>query len=265
MNTILKGVTSFAIAIAVASSAYADGPRGGSIKGATIPSAYDWSGGYFGGHIGYGAADSKITETLPTIGPLLPLLGIPSALSSTHDVDGFIGGLQIGARRQFGPLVLGVELAGTGSSIEGSTGNCLGIETLAAGFGAPAGLIGSQCKTEVNWLATLTGRAGFAFDKFLVYGALGWSLAGVTNTNTIAVTIPGLPIALNGSQKDVMDGLAFGVGGEWAFMPGMSLAIEYLRHDLQAKSSGILLGGILTTGTRDLELDTITAKLNIKF
>jgi hypothetical protein len=110
---------------------------------------YDWSGGYFGGHIGYGSADSKLRETFPT-GPILPALGIPNSFTSTHGVDGFIGGLQVGARRQFGSFVLGVELAGTGSSMEGSTGNCLGIEALAAGFGAPAGLIGSQCKTEVN-------------------------------------------------------------------------------------------------------------------
>ena len=268
MNKIFTGIAAAALGATMTTAALADGEsRGGSLKDVPVAAAsvYDWSGGYFGGHIGYGSADSKLTETLPTIGPFLPLLGIPSALSSTHDVDGVIGGLQIGARRQFGSIVLGVELAGTGSDMQGSTGNCLGIESLAEGLGAPAGLIGSQCKTEVNWLATLTGRAGIAFDKFLVYGALGWSVAGVTNTNTISIAIPGLPIALNGSQKDVMDGLAFGAGGEWAFMPGLSLAVEYLHHDLQAKNSGLLLGGILTTGTRDLELDTITAKLNMKF
>lgn len=268
MKAIFTGIAAAAFGAMITTAALADGgPRSGSLKDMPVAAGgtYDWSGGYFGGHIGYGSADSKLTETLPTVGPLLPLLGIPSTLSSTHGVDGFIGGLQVGARRQFGSFVLGVELAGTGSGIKGSTGNCLGIEALAAGFGAPAGLIGSQCKTEVNWLATATGRAGFAFEKFLVYGALGFSVAGVTNTNTISVAIPRFPIALNGSQNDVLDGLAYGVGGEWAFMPGMSLAAEYLRHDLQAKSSGLLLGGILTTGTRNLDLDTFTAKLNMKF
>lgn len=90
-------------------------------------------------------------------------------------------------------------------------------------------------------------------------------MAGVTNTNTISAAIPGFPIALSGSQNDVMDGLAYGVGGEWAFMPGMSFAAEYLRHDLKTNGSGLLLGGILTTGSRDLELDTFTAKLNMKY
>lgn len=48
-------------------------------------------------------------------------------------------------------------------------------------------------------------------------------------------------------------------------MPNMSLAVEYLRHDLKSDGSGLLLGGVLTSGSRDLELDTVTAKLNIKF
>ena len=268
MKAIFTGITAFAFGAIMTTAVLADGePRSESLKDTPVAAAgrYDWSGGYFGAHIDFGTGDSKLKETLPTIGPVLPLLGIPGALTSKHDVDGIIGGLQIGARRQFGSVVLGVELAGTGSGIEGSTGNCLGIETLAAGLGAPAGLIGSQCKTELNWLSTLTGRAGIALDKFLVYGALGWSVAGVTNTNTISVALPGVPIAFSGSQKDIMDGLVFGAGGEWALMPGISLAVEYLHHDLQSKGSGLLLGGIVTTGTRDLELDTITAKLNVKF
>lgn len=62
-----------------------------------------------------------------------------------------------------------------------------------------------------------------------------------------------------------MDGIAFGVGGEWAFAPGIRLALEYLRHDLKSESTGLLLGGILTTGTRELELDTISTKLNVRF
>jgi len=233
-------------------AALADGP--------TLPSATNWSGGYFGAHAGYGQGDSSITEDLPTFGAVLP-----AALATTHDADGYIGGLQVGARRQFGQFVVGVELSGSGGNIEGSTGDCLGIETIAAGLGAPAGLVGSRCNTEVNWMATLTGRVGFAFNQFLAYGALGWSVAGVTHSNTISLAVPGFPIALGGSQNDVLNGLAFGAGLEWAFAPNMSLGIEYLRHDLKSEGSGLLLGGTLTTGSRDLELDTVTAKLNIKF
>jgi len=87
----------------------------------------------------------------------------------------------------------------------------------------------------------------------------------VTHSNTISLAVPGFPIALGGSQNDVLNGLAFGAGLEWAFAPNMSLGIEYLRHDLKSEGSGLLLGGTLTTGSRDLELDTVTAKLNIKF
>jgi outer membrane immunogenic protein len=260
MKTILTGLGAAAISTMMATAVIADGGSYGSVKDDPVVSMPNWSGGYFGGHIGYGAADSTVTENLPTLGPLLP-----SGLSSTYDADGFIGGLQIGARRQFGSMVLGVELAGTGSGIEGSGGDCFGIETLAGGLGAPPGLIGSRCTTEANWLATLSGRAGVAFDKYMVYGVLGWSVASVTHTHTISAAIPGLPIALNGSQNDIMDGIAFGVGGEWAFAPGMSVALEYMRHDLKSESAGLLLGGILTTGTRDLELDTITTKLNVRF
>lgn len=85
-------------------AALADGP--------TLPTGTNWSGGYFGAHAGYGQGDSSITENLPTFGAVLP-----AALATTHDADGYIGGLQVGARRQVGQFVLGVELSGSGGTM----------------------------------------------------------------------------------------------------------------------------------------------------
>jgi hypothetical protein len=41
--------------------------------------------------------------------------------------------------------------------------------------------------------------------------------------------------------------------------------VEYLYRDLEHRGEGLLLGGIITTGQRDLEMHSITATMNVKW
>ena len=40
------------------------------------------------------------------------------------------------------------------------------------------------------------------------------------------------------------------------------LGVQYLHADLEPKGEGLLLGGVITNGRRDIDLDTITARLS---
>jgi outer membrane immunogenic protein len=219
---------------------------------------YSWTGFYFGGHLGYGWDDVDLTENLSfTIGGVQPP-GFP--LTSSHSVDGWLGGFHLGAMKQFGQVVVGTEVSLSGASIDGSGSNCLGITTLAA----PIATITSTCETNVNWLATVLGRLGYAFDRFLVYGTLGWAVAGVDHQ--IALNVPlGPGLGLNWSQQDVADGLAIGGGVEYALTKDVFFGVQYLHVNLDAKGEGLLAGGVITQGTRDLDLSTVTARLSFKW
>ena len=242
------------------SPASADGAQRSSTKDDAPPpmAAYSWTGTYFGLHAGHGFGDAKLRDNLPTIG------GVPlPILSSTHEVDGLLGGLQLGARRQFGSLVLGTELSMSAGNITGSSSDCLGITSLINGL-AP-GAATASCRSEVNWVATALAKLGWAHQNWLFYGAAGWSLAGVEHQFTLAVNPALIPLSISSGKNDIADGLTLGGGVEYGFSNGMSVGLEYLHRDLQHRGEGLLLGGIITTGQRDIEMHSISASLNVKW
>ena len=222
----------------------------------TMPVAgFSWSGVYFGGHLGYGWDDVDLTESLSvTIGGLQPP-GFP--LASSHSVDGWLGGVHMGAMKQYGAIVVGAEISLSGASIDGSGSNCLNITTLI-----PA--VGSTCETNVNWVSTVLARLGYAHDRFLAYGTIGWAVAGVDHRISLSVPL-GPGIGLSWSQQDVADGLAVGGGLEYAIRPDLIFGVQYLHLNLDARGEGLLAGGVLTQGSRDVDLNTVTARLSFKW
>ena len=216
---------------------------------------YNWSGVYGGVSAGGAWGDSKIRENLPTLGPFLP-----ASISSKHDVDGFIGGVHLGMNRQFGNIVVGTEINFSGGNIDGSTGDCLGLTTLV---GVPP--VSFNCKSSVNWVASALFKAGYAWDRWLAYGMVGWAVAGVDHRFSLDIPIPVFPISLASAVNETADGWAFGGGLEYAFASGVSFGIEYTHINLEADGSGLVAGGIVTTGSRDIDLDIVKVRLNWKW
>jgi len=214
-------------------------------------SAYNWSGVYFGSHIGGGWGDVDSREDLSVAVGGVPLL----QGTQTHSTSGWLAGVQLGAMKQFGSFVFGTEFSLSGADINGSGGNCFGI-TAATG-----GIVGSNCDTTINWLLTGLGRAGFAWDRWMVYGALGYAVAGVEHS--ISLSVPG--VQFNSAQQDVTHGVAFGGGLEFALSKDFTLGVQYLHANLESRGEGLLLGGVLSTGRRDIDLDTVTARLSYKW
>lgn len=190
---------------------------------AVIPtSAFDWSGFYVGAHAGW-ASGSVLADPIDA----------PDETTAT----GWLLGVQAGANAQFDTFVLGVEgdIAWTNITNED--------EILPAG--APFGL------TDVNWLGSLRGRAGVAFDQVLLYATAGVAGAGVTFDD-----LDGGDPASDGTHF----GWTAGVGVEVAVTENVSVKAEYLYYDLGAVT--------YNDGTPDdvsFNLHTIKAGVNFHF
>jgi len=160
---------------------------------AVIPvSAFDWSGFYVGGSVGYGWGDV-------TVDPLDTAEGDSSAA-------GWLIGAQLGANAQFDSFVLGVE-----GDISWSNINNDSAVDSGPWFG----------EVDVGWLASLRGRAGIAYDKVLFYATAGVAGAGVEYTDN--------QNGLTGSGTHL--GWTAGVGVEAALTDNVSVKLEYAYYD----------------------------------
>jgi len=250
--------TAASLALGLSGAALADGYVTGS-KGFAPPPVYSWSGVYMGVHGGYGWGDSEISEN-----PLQILNFIPPSFSGSNDVDGGLGGVHLGMNKQFGNWVVGGEFRLSGAEISGSTSDCAGLTSLVGGLLAP-GIVGFNCETNVNWVAAALAKLGYAQDRWMVYGTAGWAVAGVDYGSAIVIPPAAPLISLPGGESETADGFAYGGGVEYAFTESVSFGVEYTRMELESQGSGLFLGGILTSGDREIELNTVTARLNIKW
>jgi outer membrane immunogenic protein len=156
----LIGLAVLALAVGAALPAAADGPRDRGYS----PSF--WQGLYAGVHAGYGDAG--------------------------FDLDGFIGGAQIGYNWQRGQIVYGWEADATFSDM--SFGDVVSID----------------------WFATARGRIGYLFQPNL----LAYATAGL-----------GVYSFSIGPFDDTETDLVFGVGLEGKYNETTSWRIEYLGFD----------------------------------
>ena len=177
-----------------------------------LPPAFTWTGCYIGAHAGGGWGDKTIS-----VPSLLP------GVSETGHVDGFLGGGQVGCNLQFGGnWVIGIEGEGSAADIRGDlTRTILGI----TGTGS----------AKTNWIASATGRLGWAWDRWLIYGKGGAAWAH----DEYSVFIPVFPE--QGSASETRTGWTVGVGVEWAFWNNWSVKAEYDYYDF-GTSSVILVG-----------------------
>ena len=164
-----------------------------------------WTGPYAGLHLGWIGHDASVAELSP---------GWPPGFSADQSVDGIIGGGHAGYNWQYQSLVLGVEGDISGASGSGSL--------IYGGYGPS-----ETFSTKLNWLGTIRGRVGVAFDQWLIYGTAGWAFAGIDNTR-IAVTIG--PFTLDASETK--SGVVWGGGVERMFGRNWTARVEAFHVDL---------------------------------
>jgi outer membrane immunogenic protein len=214
-------------------SATADGMPGRGYGGACCLS---WTGFYVGAHLGYGRSEVDWANVSLTGEPV------------HNDARGFVGGGQIGYNWQTGNIVFGVEGTLSRTNVDDNYRSVIN----------PAAVTYS---TDINWIGTVAGRLGFASGPALVYVKAGWATANVE--------LSGRQTAINDSFSldDRRNGWVVGGGFEYLFTRNLSLGVEYNFNDLGSASYVGLTRLALpyTIRDADVEIHTVTARLNFKF
>jgi opacity protein-like surface antigen/outer membrane receptor protein involved in Fe transport len=169
--------------------------------------AYDWSGVYFGGDGGFGWETAKGTLTDSASNPLI-----------TYDyrVNGPVAGLFAGGNYQLDKIVLGVEGDWQWSNL---TGNSQTLAPLGAAGTFPSGPF--MVSTTVKDYASVRGRLGLAFDRFLAFGTAGWAWGNPLTSYALVGAAPFV------NQEGRSTGWTAGVGVDYAITESAVARIEY--------------------------------------
>jgi iron complex outermembrane recepter protein len=170
-----------------------------SWTGATPP-AVTWTGIYLGINAGYSFGGSDWTDS------------VTGSSSGSFGTSGFAFGGTLGANYQVGALVFGIEADGDWTDASG-----FGTFTATSSTSLCAG----SCITKNSWLNTVRGRAGYAFDRFLVYGTAGAAFGNVQ-----------ADFSNDAVSSAIEAGWTVGAGVEVAFAQNWTAKAEYLFVDL---------------------------------
>jgi len=194
---------------------------------------YVWSGFYVGGHVGYDRGYGANT------------LFDPNPTTANSSFGSLFGGMQFGYNYRLpSRLLLGIEG-------DFSFPNFLD-NGIVASRSTPAGALTER----LDFVSTLRGRAGYAFDHWLFYatGGLAWSQARFLEESSST-----------GNEDKVLRmrrGWALGAGAELAISPGWTARLEYL-YDRLGKASGTFPSGTGYQSTT-VELNSLRIGLNRK-
>jgi len=200
---------------------YAGGPAPLSGPFATsAPFPFSWTGLYLGGQIGYGWGDNNGRGFASTPGGLF-------ASGDLSDAQGVIGGGHVGYNYQFDHWVLGVEGSVDGAAISRDT---LIPVVDPTGAGTGAGSLTGTFRSDLQ--GSVRGRAGYAFDRLLVYGTGGLAIGQFSSQLSLAgVDLIGPFFASTGEHSSTRTGWTVGGGFEYALNTHWSLRTGYRYSD----------------------------------
>ena len=237
MKRMLIGIA--AVASLLATSAFAaDLPARTYTKAPVyVEPVYNWTGFYIGGNIGYSWGRSDDTSTLTnTAGTVL------FTSADKTDLNGIVGGGQIGYNWQVQSWVWGLEADIQGSDEKGTrnflcpTGTCTPTFGQVAVFPGPA--VPVALSQKIDWFGTVRARAGvLVTPKVLLYATGGLAYGEVDSGATIGLVPTAFP-----STSSTNVGWTVGAGIEGAIGGGWTAKLEYLYVDL-----GTVSGSFLTT------------------
>lgn len=200
---------------------------------APVAATYNWTGFYAGVFGGVGTGDFDYD---------VGVVGGPSLISGDLSAGGALGGIQIGYDWQVNSWVFGAvaDIAKTNIDVGGSID--IGGDTLSA-------------ESELDYLGTVRGRIGYAFDRALVYGHGGFAYGKTEQT----VSINGADL-VNESQSRT--GWTVGAGIEYAITDQISFGTEYSYVDLGKKD---LFNDGVVYANEDVRFHTVKAAINYRF
>jgi outer membrane immunogenic protein len=252
-----------------------------------VAAYYDWSGFYLGASAGW--AWTTVDRTFPNAGGGFPGhtsaggLGV-GTFPASKDTEGFFQGLgfstnrdefvfdvHAGVQGQWGWLVLGVE------------GEAIACENECRSFTgtlpSPPFTSDTSARHSINWMYTVGGRAGMAWDTLLLYVTGGGMYAGLHGTycNTSPGGAPIVPLC--GPPQTLIQN---GNSGNWGYYAGVGIegvlykgplvdvigGLEYRHFDVGTKNAYCFNPGCAPVTGADYDLsmhgDMIQARLSIK-
>ncbi len=237
---------------------------------------FTWTGFYLGVNAGYvfdgdsrfrtfdDPAGGNANGVSSPAGPVRPG-------SATVSSNGFTGGGQIGYNYQFGVgngVVVGVEADAAYTDLDRTKSYVLTNPNVSRL---------SVLHADMDFLGTVRGRIGYAFDQFLIYGTGGFAYGDVsTSTRFYEGTVPTSTLSYFGRTSGMRTGYAYGGGIEYALpttsflnffhASAVTLKAEYLHYDLGTK--GIVVA-VQTGGnsnyTQRIKTDGDLARVGINY
>lgn len=191
--------------------------------------------------------------TVPTVGTFT------ANTFETIDIDGGIFGGHVGYNHQSGNVVMGIEVSYTGGSIDGNfTGN---IQT--------SFLSDESLDAEVSSVFQAVFRLGYALDKALIYGKIGYASADLEfrSVDTIGNC---LGCIMRGDER--RGGLVLGGGLDYEIFSNVMLGVDYSYINFKSENSQLSFfnpangfTGTATLGDIDPNIHAVTARLSYKF
>jgi len=165
----------------------------------------NWTGFYLGGFAGAAAGRSDIQF----VGSPFPVAG------NRPSVFGGLGGIEAGYNHQFSNnWVLGVEGDIGGANVHGGrpAGTADGLDAFGASVSFSPAFFTVQDKT--NWMATVTGRVGYAWGRTLFYAKGGVAIEDSTTTVGCIYGPSGqAPVDNNGNSRSCLNQAGLVTGG----------------------------------------------------
>jgi high affinity Mn2+ porin len=234
---VLGRVVLFALAMSDTALA-ADGPASMPFKAPTIEPYYNWTGFYLGGHIGVatGSSDWFATQGGAVNPSLSGSLNFPGKFNFMAGTGSYYSGLQAGYNYVLpSRLMLGFEVDVSFPNSDVVVPNSI------AGSQTFSSLSNGQASYSdlVEYLGTVRGRIGYAFDNFLIYGTggLAWMYDQLARTQ-----IAGTPVGGSAAPGTIETALlwrfgwAIGGGIEVPLTPSWTARAEYLLTDFGRNS-----------------------------
>ncbi len=208
---------------------------------------FNWSGCYIGGNLGgmWVQKDYSLTSVNTNLGGIV--FANPIGFGG-HDASSWLAGLQAGCNYQApgSNWVFGIQGDYDWANADGSHADPFG------------GLTTLQSNTKS--LASVTGRVGYAWDRFLGYvkGGGAWER---DNYTWFVTANPGIST----SASETRGGWTLGIGGEYAFTDWVSGFIEYDYYWFGTRSVGFPVGPVSVNFDVEERKSVIKAGINFRF
>lgn len=194
---------------------------------------YNWSGIYFGGHMG--GSSSKWSSVLDS--------GLATTESARANSSDFFGGGQVGYQHHWRDFVIGAEVV---------------YSELGAQFGTSSLLTPTlNVASEVKGMLQVNGKLGYAYMNYLTYLKGGYVSAS-TSTSTSGL--------FTASSSGTARGWLGAIGVSYAVHPNVILSAEYdyirLNGDSVGLTDGTNVGNF--SGSR-WDIQQATLRLDLKF